>query len=181
MQYQLYDTLLWRHIPVHKLTSAMINSSGRNNRGRITAFHRGGGAPRRYRVVDFRRRFYNIPAIPVRFERDPNRSAPLCLLCYSNGVLSYILGVRDLSATKFIYSGSDSPLEPGNALPLSKIPIGYFIHNVGGSYIRGNGQKAQILRQTNNMTVLRMPSQEIRSFVNTTFATIGTIQKSRIL
>jgi large subunit ribosomal protein L2 len=149
--------------------------------GRITAFHRGGGAPRRYRVVDFRRRFFNIPAVPVRFERDPNRTAPLCLLCYSNGVLSYILGVRDLSINKFVYSGSESPLEPGNALPLASIPIGYFIHNIGGSYVRSNAQRAQILRQTKYMTIIRMPSQEIRSFVNSTFATIGTIQKAYTL
>jgi len=122
-----------------------------------------------------------VPAAIVRFEKDPFRSAPLCLLCYSNGVLSYILAVRDLLKGRRILSGYNIPAEPANAMPISQVPLGYFIHNIAGSYIRVSGQKAQVLRHSNKATVVRMPSQEIRSFPKNAFATIGTIQKPRIV
>jgi large subunit ribosomal protein L2 len=171
-----FKEFFWRYQPVRKLTFSSINSGGRNNYGRITSFHRGGGIPRRYRIVDFRRRFLGIPATIIRFEKDPFRNAPLCLLFYSNGVLSYILCPKDILTNKpFIYSGPDSPILPANALPLYAIPLGVAIHNINGA-IRAGGVKGTTLRKTKKLTVIKLPSSEIRGYSYSSYATIGKLE-----
>lgn len=173
-----FAQFFWKYQPVRKLTVSTIVSGGRNNQGRITAFHRGGGVRRRYRIVDFRRRFIDVPATVIRFEKDPFRSAPLCLLCYSNGVLSYILAPKDLSPLKHrVMAGPASPIKPANALPLYAIPLGVFVHNVQ-SAVRAGGEKGVLLRRTNKLTVIRLPSSEIRGFLNSAYASIGTLATS---
>jgi large subunit ribosomal protein L2 len=172
-----YKEFFWRYQPIRKLTFSSIISGGRNNLGRITSFHRGGGISRRYRIVDYRRRFINIPAIVLRFEKDPFRTAPLCLLCYSNGVLSYILAPKDLlHNNRLILSGSSSPILPANALPLYAIPLGVNIHNIEGA-IRAGGKKGTLLRKTNKLTVIKLPSSEIRGYHFSSYATIGKLER----
>jgi len=159
----------------------MSHSGGRNNWGRITSFHRGGGHHRRYRLVDFRRLLIDIPARVIRFERDPVRRAPLALLLYSNGVLSYILAARNMRSNIDVMSGNLAPVLPANNLSFKNIPIGTFVHNVehrvglGGTMIRTAGGKAQILRKSGQFSVLRLPSHEIRYISNNCHASIGTI------
>jgi large subunit ribosomal protein L2 len=171
-----FTQFFWRYQPIRKLTFSSITSGGRNNLGRITSFHRGGGISRRYRIVDFRRRFIGIPASVIRFERDPFRTAPLCLLCYSNGVLSYILAPKDLLVSKrMVLSGPLSPISPANALPLYAIPLGVFIHNINGA-VRSGGKKALLLRKTNKLTIMKLPSSEIRGYSFSSYATIGRLE-----
>jgi len=172
---------VWRGVPVSRLTISTVSSSGRNNFGHITVQHRGGGNSRRYRIVDFRRTLRDTYAYVIRFERDPFRTAPLALLCYSNGVLSYILGCKNIHDLRHILSGPYSPLEPSNCLTLRQIPIGTHIHNieprrgVGGLMVRTGGSKAQILRKTPNFAIIRLPSGELRYIHLSSHATIGTI------
>jgi len=164
---------IWRGRPIKHLTMASCSSGGENGSGRIVSNYRGAGNTRRYRIVDFRRLLRSIPARIVRFERDPYRSAPLVLLCYSNGVLAYILATKHMYPNTTIQSGVYSSIYPGNALPLFHIPIGTFVHNVeprrglGGTLIRTAGGKSQILRKSGNFSVLRLPSRRatIYSFI----------------
>jgi len=164
---------IWRGHPIKHLTMASCSSGGENGSGQIVSNYRGTGGTRRYRIVDFRRLLRYIPARIIRFERDPYRSAPLVLLCYSNGVLAYILATKHMYPNTLIQSGIYSPIYPGNALPLFNIPIGTFVHNVeprrglGGTLIRTGGGKSQILRKSGNFSVLRLPSRRasIYSFI----------------
>jgi len=160
-----YQIPVWRGMPVSRLTVSTIISSGRNNFGRCTVNHRGGGHSRRYRIVDFRRILRDIPASVIRFERDPFRTAPIALLCYGNGVLSYILASKNLHDLRYIFSSEAAPIEPSNCLKLKYIPMGTHIHNIesrrglGGVLVRAGGNKAQILRKTDNFSIIRLPSR----------------------
>jgi large subunit ribosomal protein L2 len=171
-------SLFWKYKPIYKLSCASIITSGRNNRGRITVFHRGGGIKHRYRIVDFRRRLINIPAKIIRFEKDPFRSALLTLLCYSNGILSYILTSKEIITNQQIISGNSVPILPANALPLWNIPLGVNIYNINGA-IRAGGKKGQLLRKVKSLALIKLPSSEIRGFDHSFYGTIGTIQVSK--
>lgn len=175
-----YQIPVWRGAPVSRLTISTVVSSGRNNYGRILQ-HLGGGHSQRYRIVDFRRTLRSVPATIIRFERDPIRTAPITLLCYANGVLSYILASRDLHDLRFVQASNTASIEPSNCLPLRYIPIGTYIHNieprrgVGGCLVRAGGTKAHILRKTKDYAVVKIPSGELRYVHLSLSATIGTI------
>jgi len=175
-----YQIPVWRGAPVSRLTISTVVSSGRNNFGRRLQ-HRGGGHSRRYRIVDFRRTFKSVPASILRFERDPFRTAPITLLCYANGVLSYILASKNLHDLRYVFSSAAAPIEPSNCLPLRYIPIGTYIHNLeprrglGGLLVRAGGTKAHILRKTKDYAVVRLPSGELRYVHLSLSATVGTI------
>src|SRR5277367_1478675 len=121
---------LWKGDPVKALTEGLRSHGGRNNSGRITMFHRGGGHKRRYRIVDFKRRKYDMPAVVERLEYDPNRTAFIALIKYQDGELAYILAPQRLKAGDSVVAGARVDIKPGNAMPLATIPVGTIIHNI---------------------------------------------------
>ncbi len=173
---------LWKGSPVKSLTSGFKNSSGRNNTGRITVRHRGGGHKQSYRSVDFFRSVEGF-SIVTRLEYDPNRSSFLALLHSSNNSLSYILCPRGLKIGDKISVGTVLNFKSGNAFPLSKIPLGSTIHNVeqfpgtGGLYVRSAGAYAQLISKNLNtgLAILRLPSGERRLFSLSCKATLGSV------
>lgn len=179
-----------RYNPVKNLTRALRSSGGRNVTGRITSFHRGGGVKRRYRVVDFSRQFREVPAVVRRFEYDPARKAYLALICYQNGVLSYILSPVGLKEGSFIISTiSDSvPLSVGDSSMLKNMPRGVPICCISVSsqkpatFVRAAATSAMILRHGSDFCLVKLPSGEHRLFSSDTFAVLGEvsgIEKSR--
>lgn len=180
-----YIPPIWRYQAIRKLIYPMLHINGRNNKGRITSYHRGAGVRRRFRNIDFQRFLSDVPAQVIRIEKDPFRNAPLALLYYSNGLLSYILAVTNLLTNNLIVSSSNSLLDVGNNLPIKNIPLATLVHAVSSknsSYanlVRSAGTKAQILRKMpkTQFIVLKMPSSELRLFHSTTKATIGTIEQ----
>lgn len=177
---------IWRLNPIHQLTKPAKGSGGRNNLGRIVTYHKGGRVKTRFRIIDFRRRFVNIPAYVLRIERDPIRGTPLALIVYANGVLSYILAVKDMFIQNMIMSGENAPILPGCATNFKRIPMGQFVHNIenilgfGGTFIRTAGSKAQILRKKKQHIILKLPSGEIRAFNENAYATIGVVEQSSL-
>jgi len=175
---------IWRYQPIKQLTIPSTSSGGRNNQGRIVTFHRGGGHKKRFRVIDFRRRFIGVPATVIRLERDTVRGTPLVLLAYANGVLSYILGVKDLKYSAIISSGPYAQISPGCATTFKRIPIGQVVCNIenkigmGGTFIHSAGTKAQILRKTKKFAILKLPSGELRAFNQKAYATIGALEQA---
>jgi len=180
-----FEIPVWRGTPISRLTLHSLSSCGRNNLGRVTVNHRV-GVSRRYRIVDFRRILRGIPACVIRLERDPFRNAPLALLCYSNGVLSYILASKNLHDLRYIFSSNAAPIEPSNCLLLRNIPIGTHVFNIeprqglGGVFVRSGGMKSQILRKTDKFSIVRLPSGELRYIHSSLSATIGTILSPHI-
>jgi large subunit ribosomal protein L2 len=158
--------------------------NGRNNVGRITVRHRGGGHKRKYRVVDFRRDKDSIPAKVERLEYDPNRSAHLALLCYADGERRYILAPKGLSADSQVISGVDAPIAVGNCLPLRNIPVGSVIHNVelkpekGGQLARSAGTSIQFVGREGKYAQIRLRSGEMRKVLLECRATIGEVGNS---
>src|SRR3990167_5130306 len=136
---------LWKGRPVKTLTEGLTKTGGRNNTGRVTMWHKGGGAKRLYRVVDFKRRKFDIPAKVERIEYDPNRTAFIALVRYADGELAYILAPQRLAAGDSVVSGEKVDIQPGNAMPLKSIPVGTIVHNVemkvgkGGQLARSAG------------------------------------------
>lgn len=161
-------------------------SRGRNNQGRITIRHHGGGHKRRYRLIDFKRNLYDIVGKVATIEYDPNRNANIALIQYENGEKRYILHPENLKIGDFISSGKSATKNIGNALPLSLIPLGTEVHNIellpgrGGQIIRAAGTSAKILARDKNFVVLRLSSKEIRLFPQECFATIGKLSNSEI-
>lgn len=157
---------------------------GRNNQGIITIRHRGGGHKRRYRLVDFKRDKYGIKGIVASIEYDPNRNARIALIYYQDGEKRYILHPKNLTVGDPIISGSGSPLDTGNTLPLDEIPLGTSIHNIeliigrGGQIVRAAGTSARILAKEGNYITVRLPSKEIRLVRKECFATIGEISNN---
>ena len=155
--------------------------SGRNNRGEITIWHRGGGHKRRYRVIDFRRDKTGIPARVETIEYDPNRSAFISLLSYADGEKRYILYPQGLKVGDSVMSGPEADIMTGNALPLKNIPVGTLVHNLelrpgkGGQLVRGAGGSAQLLAKEGDYAQLRLPSGEVRQLHVDCMATIGQI------
>ena len=166
--------------PEKKLTVILKKNSGRNNYGRITVRHQGGGNKRKYRIVDFKRKI-NDPAKVVGIEYDPNRTAYIALIQYENGDRSYILAPDGLTDGDTIYTGPDADIKTGNTLPLANIPVGTVIHNIelypgkGGQLVRSAGVAAQLMAKENGMAQIRLPSGEVRLVRLDCKATIGTI------
>ena len=175
---------LWKGKPVKNLTEGLTKSGGRNNSGRITIWQRGGGHKRRYRLVDFKRRKWDVPATIERLEYDPNRTAFIALLRYEDGELSYILAPQRVSAGDVLVAGEKVDIKPGNALPLRSIPIGTIIHNVeltpgkGGQVARSAGTYVQLVGRDSGYAQIKMGSGELRLVLQDCMATIGAVSNA---
>ena len=167
-----------------RLTKGKTSSGGRNSKGRVTARHRGGGAKRRYRQIDFKRTKDGIPAKVASIEYDPNRSASIALLNYADGDKRYILAPQGLRVGAEIVSGEGADIAPGNSLPLARIPTGTVVHNVelipgqGGRLGRAAGTAIQVVAKEGAMVSLRLPSSEVRMVRGECRATVGTISNA---
>lgn len=172
---------LWNGKPVKSLTEGLTKSGGRNNRGRITARRRGGGHKRTYRVVDFKRRKWDVAATVERLEYDPNRSAFIALVKYEDGDLAYILAPQRLAAGDQVIAGAKVDVKPGNAMPLSSMPVGTIIHNVemkpgkGGQIARAAGTYVQLVGRDQGYAILRLASGEQRIVRGECMATVGAV------
>jgi large subunit ribosomal protein L2 len=170
--------------PHRPLTKGKKSSGGRNSRGRVTARHRGGGAKRRYRDIDFKRVKDGIPAKVATIEYDPNRTTYIALLHYADGHKSYILAPQGLRVGATVESGERADIQPGNALPLRAIPTGTVVHNVelvpgqGGRLGRAAGTAIQVVAKEGQMVTLRLPSTEMRMVRADCRATVGTLSNS---
>lgn len=167
--------------PERSLLTDLRKSGGRNAKGRITVRHRGGGARRKYRIIDFKRNKDGIPAKVATIEYDPNRSANIALLHYADGEKRYILAPVGLKVGTKVESGADADIQPGNALPISAIPVGTMIHNIemkpgkGGQLCRGAGTAAQLMAKEGKYSQVRLPSGEVRMIPIAAKATIGQV------
>ncbi len=167
--------------PHAALLAPKSSTGGRNNAGRITTRHRGGGHKQRYRVIDFKRDKIGVPARVERIEYDPNRSAHIALLLFADGERRYILAPRGVKDGDEIRSGSDAPIKPGNAMPMRNIPVGSLIHNIemklgkGGQIARSAGSSAQLVARTGDHATLRLRSGEMRKVLADCVATIGEV------
>ena len=172
---------LWKGKLFKELTEGLSKKGGRNNMGRITADHRGGGHKRRYRIIDFKRNKHDIPAKVAGIEYDPNRSANIALLYYADGEKRNILSPIGIKVGDTVLSGNNAPLKIGNALPLSKILTGMFVHNVelnpgnGGLLVRSAGAAAQVMALDGGFATLKLPSGEIRMVRDECLATLGEV------
>jgi large subunit ribosomal protein L2 len=172
---------LWKGDPVKALTEGLTKKGGRNNTGRITARRRGGGHKRLYRMVDFKRRKFDVPAKVMRLEYDPNRTAFIALIEYEDGEVSYILAPQRLETGDTVVSGAKSDIKPGNALPLASIPVGTIVHNVemkpgkGGQIARSAGTYVQLVGRDAGHALLRLGSGEVRMVRAECMATIGAV------
>jgi len=175
---------LYKGKPYSTMLSTLRKSGGRNNKGRITMRHVGGGHKKRYRLVDFKRNKDSTLAIVERLEYDPNRSANLALILYIDGFRSYILAPKGIKIGDQVQSGSDVEIKIGNALPMYNIPIGANIHNVemkpgkGGQIARAAGSYVQIVSRDGDYTILRLRSGEIRKIQSKCRATLGEVSNS---
>jgi len=172
---------LWKGKPEKSLTEGLTGNGGRNNLGRITARRRGGGHKRRYRIVDFKRIKYGIEATVERLEYDPNRTAFIALIRYSDGELSYILAPQRIGVGDKVISGAAMDIKPGNAMPMQDIPVGTIIHNIemklgkGGQIARSAGTYAQIIGKDQGYAQLRLSSGELRLVRAECMATVGAV------
>jgi len=173
-----------RSEPEKSLLEPLTKKGGRNNRGRITVRHRGGGHKRRYRKIDFKRNKFEVPAKVFSIEYDPNRSARICLLHYIDGEKRYIIWPKGVQVGDPILSGPQAPFNPGNALPLENIPLGTLVHNIelnigkGGQMARSAGSFAQVMAKDGDYVTLRLPSGEVRMVHRRCYATIGEVGNS---
>ncbi|NLO19301.1 MAG: 50S ribosomal protein L2 [Ignavibacteria bacterium] len=167
--------------PYKPLLKPLKKSGGRNNTGKITSRHRGGGHKRRYRVIDFKRNKIDMPATVLTIEYDPNRSARIALIKYEDGVVTYILAPNKLKVGDTIISSPDAEFKDGNALPLNKIPVGLFIHNIemkpgkGGQLARSAGVFAQLVAVDGKNAQVKLPSGEVRNVPSVCYATLGAV------
>lgn len=170
--------------PEKSLLVALKSKAGRNAQGKITVRHRGGGVKRKYRIIDFKRNKDEIPAKVATIEYDPNRSAYIALVIYSDGEKRYILAPAGLKVGDAIESGVNADIKPGNALPLKNIPVGTVIHNIelqrgkGGQLVRAAGGSAQLMAKEGDYATLRLPSGEMRYVRIECRATIGTLSNA---
>ena len=177
----LKDKTLSKEPPEKRLTAALPSSGGRNNFGRITTRFRGGGHKRLYRVIDFKRNKVGVPGKVVRVEYDPNRSARIALIAYVDGEKRYILAPVGLSVGDSIQAGHGSDIRPGNALPLSSMPLGTTIHNIelrpgkGAQIARSAGAACQVMGREGQYVQVRLVSGEMRRILGTCMATVGQI------
>ncbi len=174
-------TVLSKVEPEKSLLAPMKKKSGRNNTGRITVRHRGGGNRRKYRIIDFRRNKFDMPATVKTLEYDPNRSAHIALVQYEDGEKRYITAPVGLKIGDKVISGTAADIKPGNALPLANIPTGTFVHNVelypgkGAQLARAAGTMAQLMAKEGAYALLRLPSGELRQVSMNCMATIGQV------
>ena len=172
---------LWKGKPVKALTEGLSKSGGRNNQGRTSAWHRGGGHKRSYRVVDFKRGKLGMPAIVERLEYDPNRTAFIALIKYEDGELAYILAPQRLAAGDTVIADERVDVKPGNAMPLASMPIGTIVHNVemkvgkGGQMARAAGTYVQLVGRDSGYAILRLNSGETRMVPADCMATVGAV------
>ena len=172
---------LWKGKPVKTLTEGLNKTGGRNNLGRTTVWSRGGGHKRRYRMIDFKRRKFDVPAKVERLEYDPNRSAFIALIRYQDGELSYILAPQRLNVGATVISGERVDIVPGNAMPMQNIPVGTIIHNIemkpgkGGQIARAAGAYAQLVGKDAGYALLRLISGERRMVRAECMATVGAV------
>jgi len=172
---------LWKGKPVKSLTTGKSETGGRNNHGRITAHHRGGGHKRRLRLVDFKRRKFNVAGTVERLEYDPNRSAFIALIKYTDGELAYIIAPQRLKAGDEVMSGDRVDIKPGNAMPLANMPVGTIVHNVelkkgrGGQLARSAGTYAQLVGKDAGYAQLKLSSGELRLVPAECLATVGAV------
>ena len=177
----LVNEELTKTAPEKSLLKAQNKKSGRNNQGRITVRHQGGGAKRKYRVIDFKRNKFDIEGTVASIEYDPNRSANIALINYRDGEKRYIIAPKGLKVGMKIISSETADIKVGNALPLMSIPVGTIIHNIemrpgkGGQIARSAGQSAQILGREEKYVLVRLSSGETRKILGTCIATIGEV------
>lgn len=178
----LYDFAeITKSEPEKSLVEPLKKHAGRNNQGRITVRHRGGGHKRLYRIIDFKRDKFGVPAKVAAIEYDPNRSARIALLHYFDGEKRYIIWPEGLKVGDIVKSGPDAEIKVGNSLPLENIPVGTLVHNIeltpgkGGQLVRSAGMSAQILGREGDYIQIRLPSGEIRLVYKKCMATIGAV------
>ena len=167
--------------PEKSLTVSLKKNAGRNNQGKITVRHHGGGSRRKYRIIDFKRRKDNIPAKVLTVEYDPNRTANIALICYADGEKAYILAPNGLQVGQTVMNGEQAEVRTGNCLPLQNIPVGTEVHNVelypgkGGQLVRSAGNSAQLMAKEGKYATLRLPSGEMRMVPIICRATVGQV------
>ena len=167
--------------PEKSLLDSKSRQAGRNNQGKITVRHRGGGAKKKYRIIDFKRRKDGIPATVIGIEYDPNRTANIALICYEDGEKAYILAPAGLTDGMKVMNGPEAEVRVGNCLPLSEIPVGTQIHNIelypgkGGQLVRSAGNSAQLMAKEGKYATLRIPSGEMRMVPIICRASIGVV------
>ena len=167
--------------PEKSLLAPLPKKAGRNNQGKITVRHHGGGHKKQYRIIDFKRNKDNVPAKIATIEYDPNRSANIALLHYVDGEKRYIIAPKELKVGQIVVSGETADIKVGNALPLANIPVGTLIHNIelkpgkGGQLVRSAGASAQVLGKEGKYVLVRLKSGEVRMILATCRATIGEV------
>ena len=167
--------------PEKALLDSKKRKAGRNAQGKITVRHRGGGAKKKYRIIDFKRNKENIPATVIGIEYDPNRSANIALICYADGEKTYILAPEGLTDGMIVMNGKEAEVRVGNCLPLSEIPVGTQVHNIemhpgkGGQLVRSAGNSAQLMAKEGKYATLRLPSGEMRMVPIICRATVGVV------
>ena len=178
---KLVNEEITKSTPEKSLTVRMTKNGGRNNQGKITVRHHGGGAKRKYRLIDFKRNKNDIVATVASIEYDPNRSANIALLNYADGEKRYIIAPKGLKVKDKVVSGENVDIKVGNALPIMNIPVGTMIHNIelrpgkGGSLARSAGASAQILGREGKYVMVRLSSGEQRLILGTCYATVGEV------
>ena len=167
--------------PEKSLVVTVKKNGGRNNQGRITVRHQGGGAKRKYRIIDFKRNKLNVPGTVASIEYDPNRTANIALINYADGEKRYIIAPKGLTVGMTVVAGADADIKVGNALPIINIPVGTMIHNIelrpgkGGELARSAGTSAQILGREGNYVMIRLASGEQRKVLESCMATVGEV------
>ena len=170
--------------PEKSLLKKLNKTSGRNNTGRITCRHKGGGVKQAYRVIDFKREKFGVPATVKTIEYDPNRNVRICLVNYADGEKRYILCPEGINVGDKVMSGPEAEIATGNALPLDCIPLGALVHNIelrpgrGGKMARSAGNSAQVMAKEGNYVTLKLPSSEMRMVRKDCYATIGVLGNS---
>ncbi len=172
---------LYKGKPLKKLTKGFSKTGGRNNFGRITSWNRGGGHKKKFRLIDFKRNKFDIESIVERIEYDPNRSAFIALLKYSDGDYKYIIAPQKLSIGDKVVSSQKADIKPGNAMPLSSVPVGTIVHNVelkpgnGGKIARSAGSYVQVIGKDLSYSIIRMTSGEVRFVFSNCMCSIGSV------
>ena len=177
-------TELWKGKPVKSLTEGLKKTGGRNNKGRVTSRRRGGGHKRLYRVIDFKRTKFDVPATVQRLEYDPNRSAFIALIKYEDGEEAYILAPQRMQKDDIVIAANRADIKPGNAMPMANMPVGTIIHNVemnpgrGGQLARAAGTYVQLIGKDSGFAQLRLTSGELRMVPDKCMATVGAVSNS---
>ena len=177
----LVNEEITKSTPEKSLVVTVKKNGGRNNQGKITVRHQGGGAKRKYRIIDFKRNKLNVPGTVASIEYDPNRTANIALINYADGEKRYIIAPKGLTVGMTVMAGAAADIKVGNALPIINIPVGTMIHNIelrpgkGGELARSAGASAQILGREGNYVMIRLSSGEQRKVLGTCYATVGVV------